>query len=143
MQCSICFENFDHSRHKPFVIIPCTHTICISCLSNLNDQTCPNCNKPFTSNNPNWILLDILPESDYDKLKGKLEKSLNDLKTKSEEEYEKKFKLLETKISNHTQQIIKSIEQSQEKYLIELKSSLLKEFKNEFSDNFWIKFESK
>jgi len=109
MQCGICFENFDHSKRKPFAMIPCTHTLCIECINKLNEKICPICNKPFTDKNPNWYLLDLVPESSYDSLKKKLEQSLNDFKVNIDQLEHERFKLIEAQILTHTNEIIKSV----------------------------------
>lgn len=122
MQCGICFENFDHSKHKPFALIPCTHTLCIECILKLNDKTCPTCSKPLTGNNPNWSLLDLIPESSYDILKKKLEQSLNDYKHETDRSEIDQFEFIESQILNHTNEIIKSVKESQSNLIFELNS---------------------
>ena len=50
--CDICLDLFDHSIHKPSVLI-CGHTFCLSCLKKLNKKQCPTCNKQFIEVNSN------------------------------------------------------------------------------------------
>ena len=33
--CKICFEEYDHFIHKPYIILPCAHSACIKCLETL------------------------------------------------------------------------------------------------------------
>lgn len=113
------------------VIIPCTHTLCITCLNQLKEPTCPNCKKIYTDKNPNWILLDLIQNSNCDTLRAnlddhlkqnsKLKISLKENHYKRVQENEMKFKLIETQISNHTNELIKSIEVCKFKLLCESK----------------------
>ena len=119
MECKICFENYDHSIHKPNVLIPCSHTLCIDCLSKLKNQTCPLCKRQFTAHNTNWNLLDLVPESDYDRARKSLEESFSqavDLNKRLKENYttqtkdtECKFKKIKNQIQTQTSEIIKSV----------------------------------
>ncbi len=133
MQCGICFENFDHSKRKPFAMIPCTHTLCIECINKLNEKICPICNKPFTDKNPNWYLLDLVPESSYDSLKKKLEQSLNDFKVNIDQLEHERFKLIEAQILTHTNEIIKSVHVCQSNLLSQLNTIMLERVKESLS----------
>lgn len=62
MNCEICEMKFDHSDHKPFCIIPCTHTYCIYCLNRLIRKKCPKCDAVIKSKNPNWSLINLIPD---------------------------------------------------------------------------------
>ena len=53
MKCQICFEKFDHSKNKPYVLIPCTHTVCSKCVLSLKETKCPTCSRVFRDKNPN------------------------------------------------------------------------------------------
>ena len=133
MQCGICFENFDHSKRKPFAMIPCTHTLCIECIDKLNEKICPICNKLFTDKNPNWYLLDLVPESSYDYLKKKLEQSLNDFKHNLDQVEHERFKQIESQILDYTNEIIKSVQVCQTNLLSNLNSIMLERVKESLS----------
>jgi hypothetical protein len=80
MNCEICFESFDHSIRKPYSLSSCSHTYCLSCLQSFTNNKCPTCNKKFKQKNPNIALLKLIPESIYDKLKGRVLKACIELK---------------------------------------------------------------
>ena len=64
MNCEICETKFDHGEHKPYCIIPCTHTYCITCLNRLIRKKCPKCDMIIHSKNPNWSLIGLIgPDS--------------------------------------------------------------------------------
>ncbi|XP_047737070.1 nuclear factor 7, brain isoform X2 [Hyalella azteca] len=48
IECEVCNENFDSGNHKP-LCLPCGHTFCFSCITNLpgpsGTQICPKCRK--------------------------------------------------------------------------------------------------
>jgi hypothetical protein len=81
LNCKICFNQFDHSKHKPYVLIYCTHTFCIECIQKLKSKEdsfkCPTCSSQVSKINPNWTLLDSIPESSYDKLRRNLESNIH------------------------------------------------------------------
>ena len=45
-ECQICCHYFNHSNRKP-VTAKCGHVNCISCMTSLAKQTCPDCRAPF------------------------------------------------------------------------------------------------
>ena len=145
--CKICFERFDHSKHKPHVLIFCTHTFCINCINKLSkDQNgfkCPTCNSLIEETNPNWALLDSVQESLYDKNKKNLEKALietekmrAELKTNREVELKErkdKMKSLRTDIKSKSGEAVKAIHQCQRRLIIKSKNieaSLKKKYNN-------------
>jgi hypothetical protein len=60
--CKICFEEYDHFIHKPYIILPCAHSACIKCLETLMKTTkiCPIDRGQIQNKKPNWELIDIL-----------------------------------------------------------------------------------
>ncbi len=78
MNCKVCFNHFDHSIRRPFVL-SCQHTFCVSCINKLKSTKCPSCNMSITNKNLNTSLLEFLSESTYDKLKSKLLETLNEI----------------------------------------------------------------
>jgi len=72
MSCQICFDNYDHSIRL--------HSFCLCCINKLNEKKCPVCSKTFNKTYPNLALLDLIPESNYDKLKAESLKSFNEIK---------------------------------------------------------------
>lgn len=75
MSCKICFNNYDHSKHKPYQL-SCPHTYCINCLNKLKSNKCPVCNLKIVNKNPNIALLELIAESEYDNLKKNLSKNI-------------------------------------------------------------------
>lgn len=82
-RCKLCQKLFDHSLNKPMSLIPCMHTFCKLCVQNdstLMKTVCIVCSQNATHSCPNWCLLKLIPESEYDACKLDLEKSINNLK---------------------------------------------------------------
>lgn len=129
MDCDICLNPYDHSKHKPFSLT-CPHTVCLECLNKLNTKYCPHCKEQIKAKYPNLALIKLIPESEYDKIRNKLEKTIievNDLKQKLTTECENKlesgltrFKSLKNEINEKTADLINSIMQHQKKLLEEL-----------------------
>lgn len=129
MECEICMENFDHSKHEPYVLIPCSHTFCISCIHKLQNDSCPTCKRKTLDKNPNWIMFKIVQKSIYDKTKQSLIESLNEinsLKFKFESSKERKYlenslklKSLRNEINTKTNELINSLLIKREKLLNE------------------------
>jgi hypothetical protein len=63
MECFICLEKYDNNQRKPHTMYPCSHTICLDCLNNLTDRTCPSCRSRINDNKPNYALIDLICES--------------------------------------------------------------------------------
>lgn len=76
MSCQICFIQYDHSLHKP-ISLSCPHSICQSCLNQLNDMKCPCCQAPIIHSYQNMCVLEMIPKSEYDQQKSKLIESIN------------------------------------------------------------------
>jgi hypothetical protein len=55
MQCEICLNKYDHSRHKPY-FLSCPHTFCIDCLNRLQENKCPACQSKFQEKFPKYII---------------------------------------------------------------------------------------
>lgn len=73
MECEICVKPYDKSKRQPFVVSPCSHTFCIECLQKLDLKQCRTCNKEIRGKNTNWALLQLVPESNFDTLKAKVQ----------------------------------------------------------------------
>ena len=67
MDCRICFDKYNKSNRKPITLLPCCHTFCMSCLSNLKKSSdylsCPKCRKFICLFKSNHGILDILNKS--------------------------------------------------------------------------------
>ncbi len=68
--CHICYSPFDHSINKPFQL-NCPHTFFSSCLKKIDENRCPSCKQIFYVKHSNNALLELIPESSYDKIKNK------------------------------------------------------------------------
>ena len=129
MNCEICYNPYDHSNHKPYVL-SCPHTFCISCINQLNENKCPVCNIRIFVKNPNIALLNFIPESLYDKQKISLKKSLNEisdikngLKLKSEHkliEYLNNLNSTRNKIKSETNTFIERVKANEVRLLSEV-----------------------
>lgn len=128
MDCDICLNPYDHSKHKPFSLT-CPHTVCLDCLNKLNTKFCPSCKDPIKAKYPNLALIKLIPESKYDKLRSQLEKTIvetNDLKQKQYKEFELKLeqnldniKTIKEEINQKTSQLINLILKHQKNLLDE------------------------
>jgi hypothetical protein len=47
IKCEKCKQTYDHSKHKPYVLTPCGHSLCIDCINRLDTSMCPLCDKNF------------------------------------------------------------------------------------------------
>ena len=59
MECEYCTKEYNSSENKPFLILPCVHTFCLSCLKKLGE--CPKCGTIIESTKPNYSLLELVP----------------------------------------------------------------------------------
>ncbi|XP_026288218.2 uncharacterized protein LOC113213385 [Frankliniella occidentalis] len=48
MDCSICFEEYNHGERSP-KMVPCGHTVCLQCLLRSDKKECPMCRTVFTA----------------------------------------------------------------------------------------------
>lgn len=132
MECDICLEKFDHSKHKPYCLTPCAHTFCTICVTSLKNKSCPSCNVKIQNSNPNWHSLKLIPESEYDKTIKELEKSFNEatgLKLKLETDSETTLSGFLTNINQHeikiktkADEMVNFIISNRDKYLNEISS---------------------
>jgi hypothetical protein len=125
MSCTICFNSYDHSVHKPYTLSCLLHTYCISCIEKLDKRNCPICNEPITKKHPNIALLEFIPESKYDKLKSETLKSLHELKEIKQNLNQKR----DEKLNEYLQQIghvKQAINKQSNKFVKLIKSNKLK-----------------
>lgn len=56
--CPICFELFLPPRNQPYILFPCGHTFCVSCIDKMmkHSKVCPFCRAQVTSQAPNLSL---------------------------------------------------------------------------------------
>ena len=123
MKCKICFEPFDHSIHKPYSLSLCPHTYCLKCLQSNECQVCPECREPIKGKNINIALLEVIPESSYDKLKAitikhcfEINEIRNNLKKSNEEKlsiHEEKLKSIKQTINDETNKIINILKKNE------------------------------
>lgn len=97
MNCEICFESYNHSKHKPYVL-SCGHTFCSECLAILRSYTyiCPTCREPIANEIPNYSMLGLLLNDNNETLKQAIQKQLNELeliKLKFHTKYDKELKV--------------------------------------------------
>jgi hypothetical protein len=64
--CKICYQSYDDDLKKPYIISPCSHTICLECLKEILTLSCncPFCKKEIKASvlemKPNYELIDII-----------------------------------------------------------------------------------
>ena len=64
---------------------------------------CPTCNSKFIDKNTNWALIEIVPESNYDKIRDELKQALDeeiDLKKLREVKLEENLNQLNINLGN-------------------------------------------
>jgi hypothetical protein len=125
MKCKICFEPFDRSIHnKSYSLSLCPqHTYCLKCLQSKEYQLCPECREPIKGKNINIALLEVVPESSYDKLKAitlnhciEINEINNNSKKSNEEKlsiHEKDLKSIKQTINDETNKIINILKQNE------------------------------
>lgn len=52
--CEICLNNYDTISRKPYSLVPCGHTFCLSCMNQITSKICPTCRAIFQNKIPNW-----------------------------------------------------------------------------------------
>jgi hypothetical protein len=58
MNCKLCLNEYNFSNNKPFILLHCGHTYCMSCIRTF--KACPECKQEPIEYKPNFTLLDIL-----------------------------------------------------------------------------------
>lgn len=108
--CPICFEVFLPPSHSPFILFPCGHTFCKTCINSYAKQKkmCPFCRSRFESMAPNLSLQSIIlsahEKKDHVVAKMKLEASQHLSKLSSEvaekscDAYLRDYKMLDLRI---------------------------------------------
>ena len=122
--CQICFEPFDHSIRIPYSLSSCPHTFCLKCLDQFTTKNCPKCNTLIKGRNLNMALLELIPKSEYDKLKEEtliaiisINETKNDLKNVRDEKlihHETKLTLIKNIIKDETSELINILEQNEQ-----------------------------
>lgn len=75
MNCKLCLNAFNFSLNKPFIILFCGHTYCLTCIK--TTKNCPECKQDIELYKPNFTLLDILDTlNNVDKEEINLESTL-------------------------------------------------------------------
>jgi DNA-binding protein H-NS len=129
MSCQLCLNEYDHSINKPYTLSCWLHTFCISCIGKLQQRKCPVCKKYFDQYHPNLALLELIPESNYDKLKAESFKILNELnelknnlankRDEKQEKYLREINEVKNTINKTANKLVKLVRDSQEKLINE------------------------
>ena len=147
--CQICYEPYDQSIRRPYSMSSCPHTYCLKCLEQIKNNRCPECGIRSKGKNLNMALLQLIPESEYDKLKAESLKAfihLNEAKQDLKQNRLEKISIHETKlesikqvISDETEKIIDILKENKNNMINEC-DQMLDEIKNQLSS---IKYEDK
>ena len=131
MSCMICFNQYDHSNRKPYML-SCPHTFCLSCVNLMVTNNCPTCNARIQAKHPNLALLEFIPESLYDKLKADTLKTLseiNDIKKVFKNnrksklvEYKEMLSSIKNDITSETAKLVSLLINNQENLLKEVEA---------------------
>jgi hypothetical protein len=106
--CQICYEPYDQSIRRPYSMSSCPHTYCLKCLEQITNNRCPECGIRSKGKNLNMALLQLIPESEYDKLKAESLKALihlNEAKKYLKQNRLEKLNIHETKLESIKQVI--------------------------------------
>ena len=69
MECDKCKNSFNSTNKQPYSLYPCSHTYCLRCVEDLEDNKCPECKSKIKAVNKNLILkFKIGPHQCDDKL---------------------------------------------------------------------------
>ncbi len=119
-ECTICYESFDESLHRPLTLVcdneSCGHTYCWKCIQEIQFITkkCPSCNVEFKFTITNWFVIDLIKKTKNSSLDNPfLDVLYNNIQTieanvnefskllfrlnKENEEYSKKIKVFKKK----------------------------------------------
>jgi len=142
--CPICYESFDHSIRRPYSMSSCPHIFCLKCSEQFKENKCPKCGLRSEGKNLNMALLQVIPESEYDKLKAEslkafihLNEAKQDLKQNRLEKlniHETKLESIKQEISDETEKII-NILKKQKNNLINECDKMLDRIKNHLTSN--------
>lgn len=130
--CNVCYDNFDEIDHRPLTLVPCGHTFCDFCVSNLTETYCPTCKTYFEQKVPNWTVLAILPKPTRDtiiksvqRLVGEVKPILENLTKFNQEDYVKtksNFALLYEDIRRRAQESCQRINNAQNVQIEQVKT---------------------
>ena len=69
IECKVCLENFNNTKHIPMVLDTCGHSVCIICIDHLKNMNvngvyrCPICRQLYNNVIKNYSLCEILNNS--------------------------------------------------------------------------------
>ena len=125
MNCKKCSNKYDSSTMRPYLITPCCHIVCESCMKSSVDTKCPECSELIQDSQLSQDLLTIIEQNKRSRIKSHQKlKQLEELNQVLEQNYQ--FKKDTTKISliQLQQQVETKAEQIIAKINDEKKSSL-------------------
>ena len=134
MKCQICLCHFDHSKHKPFLLSPCTHICCINCLDEMchsefpSDPICPACKLPIEELEPSWSLLNLISnEIETERIKQQLislidhaeqlKIKLNHLNKRAYKDNVTSLKEMKNDIASRSDQLMRLVQMCQNKMI--------------------------
>ena len=129
LECSICFDRYNRVEKEPYLINPCGHCFCKSCLGKLQEQICPGCRGRFNFTTINRPILDLLDEQPTEQAaletvyKDGIQKQLDLLRSKQNEkktEYKKRIESLKGKIQQEKAACIQALEKDYDRLMKEL-----------------------
>ncbi len=119
MSCKKCFHTYNKTNGQPFILIPCGHTLCSDCITDL--QLCFICQLEIKNKILNQDLFDLLNQDLYNLLSQKeaTRQKLNDMELKNKELEQNlnvksdviqvKLKTTQKKIDHKTEEKIKTL----------------------------------
>ena len=129
LDCSICSDRYNRVDKQPYLIIPCGHCYCKSCLDKLPQKICPVCRGPFNSTIINRPILDLLDQQPTGQaaletiFKDEIQRQLDLLRSKQNEkktEYKNRIESLKVKIQQEKAACIQALEEDYDRLMKEL-----------------------
>lgn len=130
--CSVCSDTYHISKKKPFILTPCGHLICNSCmkcLKKMNETVCPTCKTSIININeslPSDIIQKTSMNMDQVKVNyAKMRHMKNEFfKNFSKERNEKTkyFEKLQLQVRDKTQEAVKKLYENEHNILRQIKN---------------------
>ena len=132
-ECSICINEYNCTTLKPWVITPCGHTYCKTCLDRieLEGNKCPGCRGPIATKMENRIVLDLMDDINFkskqldakiklDKIIALIDKLEKETAINPKHFIEKHFENIKIQINKHYNDTIEHLNQKTRKMMQKL-----------------------
>lgn len=128
--CNICFDDYNHSKNKPFMLKNCLHTFCNKCVNSFKEKSCPTCKSGFQDSGPNQMLIDIIAKinsRNFAELQNEIDEIASLLKefklVNTSKNIENAFKSTKMQVVSSVEELVKLVNLNKTKLLDELKKN--------------------